>query len=90
MIQQPGQFHFITGLLLHLFGISCSNLGEDKIFSIPEGHWPNTKDASSVLSMVYHVIQELKILSITNLARSIIIHADNCGRQNKNWFVLWF
>ncbi len=88
MIHQPGQLHFITGLRLDLFGILCSNIDEDKIFSLPEGHWPNTKDASSVLSMFYHVIQELKTRAITNSARSIIIHADKCRDQHKNRFAL--
>ncbi len=56
-IQQPGQLHFITGLRLDLFAISCSNLREDKIFCLSEGHWLNAKDTSSVLGIVYHLLR---------------------------------
>lgn len=36
------------------------NTRTNKIFSLPEGHWPGAKDATSVLSMLYHVIKELR------------------------------
>lgn len=88
--RQPGQLHFITGLRYDIFGIYCSNLKSSKVFGLPEGHWPGTKDATSVLSMLLYIINMLKSNPITKNARKLVLHADNCAGQNKNRFSLWF
>ena len=51
MERQPGQLHFVTGLRYDIFGIYCSKLDETKNFGLSEGHWPNTEDPTSILSM---------------------------------------
>ena len=56
---QPGQLHFITGLCYDIFGISLSNLKITNVYGLPEGYWPNTKDATSVLSILWLSIQIL-------------------------------
>jgi len=43
LAKQPGQLHFITGLKFDIFGVSCSNLTNNFVFELPEGHWPQEK-----------------------------------------------
>ncbi len=81
---QPGQLHFITGLCYDIFGISLSNLKITNVYGLPEGRRPNIKDATSVLSMLWHSIQFLMRIQVTKNANKFVLHTDNCARQNKN------
>lgn len=63
--KQPSFLHFLTGLLVDLFGASCSNLQTNFVFALPKGHWPNFKTANEVLSMLQHVINIMKKSHIT-------------------------
>ncbi len=58
--RQPGQLHFVTGLKYDKFGITYTNIGLPKVFGLPEGYWSESKDATSVFSMLYFFITELK------------------------------
>eukprot|EP00171_Calliarthron_tuberculosum_P023069 IDg23069t1 len=90
LTRQPGQIHFTTGLRFDLFGVSSSNFCVNFIFGLPEGHWPESKTANEVLSMVLHVLNLHKIHATTKDACNLQLHADNCSGQNKNRYVLWF
>lgn len=88
LLKQPGQLHFTTGLNFDINGVSCRNTGNAYVFDLPEGHWPNDKIASSVLSMLNYAMN----LPSESRARgeTLLLSADNCGGQNKNRFVLWY
>ena len=60
MERLPSKLHFITGMRYDIFGIVCPNLKQRFIFGLPEGHWPGTTYATSVLSMLMHVIDRVK------------------------------
>lgn len=90
MQDQPGSLHYVTGLKFDIFGISSSNDGKTFLFGLPEGYWTGDKGANEVLSMVMYAIRKLKDEAKTSSARRLVIHADNCGGQNKNRWVLWF
>lgn len=88
---QPGQLHFVTGLKFDLFGVSCSNSGNNFVFGLAEGHWPNEKTANVVASMLHHVLSEEGMNAYQGyLSRNLKLHADNCSGQNKNRFILWY
>jgi len=88
--KEPGSLHFVSKLKFDLFGVSSSNLNRSFIFGLPEGHWPSGKTANQVLSMIELIIQEHKTNPTTKNNRRIRFHADNCGGQNKNRFVLFY
>lgn len=89
--KQPGQLHFVTGLKIDFFGVSSSNEHMNYVFGLPEGHWPAEKTANSVLSMLHHITTSQRIDGRPGgTARTLRLHADNCGGQNKNRYVLWY
>lgn len=88
--KQPGCLHFITGLKFDLFGVSSSNMNTNFVFGLPEGHWPNGKTANEVLSMLSYILLLHKKGTTVAESRTLCLHADNCGGQNKNRFVLFF
>lgn len=90
LVRQPGQLHFVTGLKLDLFAVSCGNKSKNYVFSLPEGYWPGGKTANEVLSMVFHVIKNLKKEMGASFPPKLVIHADNCAGQNKNRHSVWF
>lgn len=90
LVKQPGQLHFVTGLKLDLFCISCANNSTNYVFNLPEGYWPGGKNANEVLSMLYYMLQKLKSKLGSNFPLKLVIHCDNCAGQNRNRFVLWF
>lgn len=90
LVNQPGQLHFITGLKIDLFAVSCGNTGKNYVFCLPEGHWPGQKSANEVISMLFHILMQLKNKYQDSLPPRLIIHCDNCAGQNKNRFLLWF
>ena len=88
MLEQPGQLHFVTRLKFYFFCVSDSNRGTNFIFGLPEGHWTRNKTANVVISMIAHILQ-MQIID-NNTGCNLVLHADNCSRQNKNRFVLWY
>lgn len=87
--KQPGQLHFVTSLKIDMFGVHVSHLKETDIYCLTEGHWPNCKTADTVASMLSHSIHRAKT-KIGREVKNIKLHADNCGGQNKNRFMLWY
>lgn len=87
---QPGQLHFVTGLRYDMSGVAWSNFKMTMVFGLAEGHWPGTKDATSVLSMLHHVIEEIATSYITSSSKKLVLHADNCSGQNKNRYTVWY
>lgn len=73
-----------------MFGIYCTNFDSANVFGLSGGHWPSSKDANSVLSMLSCVLKLIEASEITKNARKLVLHADNCAGQNKNSYVLWF
>ncbi len=90
MERQPGQLYFVTGLKYDMFCISLTNLNVTNAYGLSEGHWTNTKDATSVLSMLLDSMQLLRETTTTMNATPLILHADNCSAQIKNRYTLWF
>lgn len=91
LLRQPGQLYFVTGLKFDFFGVAISNFNYTDIHCLPEGHWPGGKTANEVASMLDHSINTAKNRStFAGGVRKIVLHADNCGGQNKNKFMLWF
>eukprot|EP00171_Calliarthron_tuberculosum_P003056 IDg3056t1 len=91
LFRQPGQLYFVTVLKFDIFGVQNSNQGVIVIYGLLEGHWINEKTANSVLSMLHHCIDsEMALLHSTLQITKLVLHADNCGEQNKNLFVLMY
>lgn len=59
---QPGQFHFITGLKLDHFGIYTSYEGFNYIVGLPEGHWLNKNTSNVVISMLHYKLDSQRTL----------------------------
>ena len=57
LLKQPGQLYFVTGLKFDIFGVQDSNQGVTYVFGLPEGHWPNEKNANTVISMLHYAIE---------------------------------
>lgn len=91
LLKQPGHLYFVTGLKFDLFGVHDSNAAKTYIFGLPEGHWPNTKDPNTVLSMLHHVLHcDITSRHKPPKINCLKMHADNCAGQNKNRFVLFY
>lgn len=43
MLNQSGQLHLITGLKFYVNMVCSSKTGQNYMFGLPEGHWPNEK-----------------------------------------------
>lgn len=89
LLRRPGELHFATGLKLDLNGVSSRKTRCTHILGLPEGHCPGDKSAKSVLSIISHYM----ILPTEDRGReedTLLLSADNCGRQNKNKSMLWF
>ena len=75
--QQPGSAYFLTAKKCQLFGVSCETIGRQVNCLIIEvegiGKGANTTD-----SLIHHHIQ------VHGLKEDhLLLHADNCVRQNK-------
>lgn len=91
LIHQPGQLHFTTSLKFDMFGIYCSNIMEMFVYGLTEGHWPSHKTGNEVFSMVHYQIDLFASLRSTPTEiKHLMLHADNCGGQNKNRFMIWY
>lgn len=85
LLKKPGQLHFITGLKFDLFRVRLSNIDSTHIHFLTEGHWPNSKSANEVASMLEYSIDYIKSKSKSEVAkRKLLATADNCSEQNKN------
>jgi hypothetical protein len=84
---QPGQSFFQTGLCIDIFGL-CDDVNlQNQIYLLPEGHCAAAKDANTILSILYHYLQQPHRDSA---ASTLILHGDNCAGQLKNRFLVWF
>lgn len=91
LLKQPGQLYYVTGLKFDIFGVHDSNQGETYIFGLPEGHWPNEKNANTVISMLHYAIEvQMVKRHLGSAIKTLRLHADNCAGQNKNRFVLFY
>lgn len=86
--KKPGQLHFITGLKFDKFGAKSTNLQRKFGFGLPEGHWPSEKMANTMVSMLHETFKHTKKNNIGS--GRLVLHTDNCARQNKNRFLLWY
>ena len=59
------------------------------MFCLPEGHWPNGNTAEEVGLKIFHEIQAYRQDNRYNSFRRLVLHADNCGGQNKNRYMAW-
>lgn len=80
----------MNGLNYDIFGISTRNLLQTDVYGLPECHWPCTKDATSVLSIMQYTVKNLKTEAETKNTTRFVLHCDNCSIQNKNRFTLWY
>ena len=81
---QPGPIFYVAGLKMDLFGIANNTTGVQHNFVLPEGHWPQAKTSSPIISMLTYYID-------TNLphVKFLKLMADNCSGQNKNRWMIW-
>lgn len=91
LMRQPGQLFFVIGLKFDLFDVHNSKLANSFMFGFPECEWSNTKDASSVFSMLRHYMhcEDIPKFSTLNF-KTLRMHADSCSIQSKNKFVLFY
>ena len=81
--QQPGPIYFKTPRKCGIFGICCESLPHQINYFIDESV-ATGKGANAMISYV-HDFLENHGAGETNFH----LHADNCGGQNKNNYVLW-
>jgi hypothetical protein len=87
---QPGSMYFKSGFKMRMFGISNEPAEETTVYCIPEGCYPivgpkgSPKGSNNVIEMLNH---HLKTKCPSEI-RHLYMHADNCGGQNKNRFVM--
>lgn len=80
---QSKQLHFGTGLKYDILRKNCSNVHKIFVFGLPEGHWHDTKEAKSVINMLYDVLKTIKSSQITQNATKLVLHTDNFSIQTK-------
>lgn len=84
---QPGPIYFKTARKCGLFGVCCEAIPRQVNFLIDESVLTG-KGANSTISYVHYFFARHG-LGETNA----MVHADNCGAQNKNsaflWYYLW-
>ena len=82
--QQPGPIYFKTPRKCGIFGICCESLPRQINYFIDESV-PTGKGANATISYVHDFLE-----NHGTGETSIHFHADNCGGQNKNNYVLWY
>ncbi|XP_056000513.1 uncharacterized protein LOC130048183 [Ostrea edulis] len=88
--RQIGQLYFTTRRKIHLFGVRLDGLSMQLNYMMDEDETIGTDGSLahgpiSVISMVHHALQTHGLGEI-----DCCLHADNCGGQNKNRFVLGY
>lgn len=87
----PGQFYFVTGLKLYIFGIHGSNHGKKYLICLPEGHWSNEKTVKTIVSMLHYCLQShISPFHSVCVVKILRLHSDNCAGQNKNRYFLMY
>ena len=81
---QPGPIYFKTLRKCSIFGVCCEAILRQVNFLVEEAVLTG-KGANSTISLVHYFFKNFE-LSETNA----YIHADNCARQNKNNYFLWY
>ena len=82
--QQPGPIYFKTPRKCGLFGICCEGLPRQINYLIDESV-STGKGANATISYVHD------FFSTQGAGETDVhIHADNCGGQNKNNYVIWY
>jgi hypothetical protein len=82
----PSSWYFLSLVNINLFGVYCSNTGEQRNFLYSE--YKGGKGSNEVISMLYRVIKEHKDRNPSY--EKLTVYADNCVGQNKNNFVVKF
>lgn len=82
--QQPGPIYFKTPRKCGLFGICCEGLPRQVNYLIDEAVHTG-KGANSTISYVHDFFSNHGAGET-----DVQIHADNCGGQNKNNYVIWY
>ena len=81
---QPGPIYFKTPRKCAIFGIMCEAIPQQVNYLIDEANDVG-KGANTTISYVHHFF-EYHGLGET----SVHLHADNCSRQNKNNYFVWY
>ena len=84
--QQPQQRYFMTALKFDFFGIYNACTKSQTTYGLTEGHWQDKKTCNTVLSMLHTYLDAESIRGY----RTLRLHADNCGGQNKNHWMPWY
>lgn len=75
---QPGPMYFLTPRKCAIFGVCCEAIPRQINYLIDEGV-DMGKGANSIVSMLHHFFAHHGLGE-----RTVHLHADNCGGQNKN------
>mgnify|MGYP007037747441 CR=1 FL=1 len=75
---EPSLEFFMSGFKVDIFGIFDFAAGQQWTYLLTEGHWPGSKDANSVCSMLYHYIRNNSAASASDV---LYFSSDNCGGQ---------
>ena len=80
--QQPGPMFFLTPYKVQIFGVSNEALKKQCNYLIPES-CTTGKGSNSVISFLHHYFKNNGMGE-----KQVILHADNCGGQNKNKYLM--
>jgi hypothetical protein len=85
-MRQAGKNYLKFPYKIDLFGIAAEAEMRTDVYCIPEGHCPSEspKGSNYVIGMLDHYLSQEWIRDV----RTLYLHADNSGGQNKNRFVL--
>ncbi|XP_060577599.1 uncharacterized protein LOC132734769 [Ruditapes philippinarum] len=86
--QQMGPLYFVTGRKIQIFGVRVDSVSQQYNYLIDEDEsigadGTGTHGPNSVISMLHHCLENQGFGE-----KACIMHADNCGSQNKNRFML--
>ena len=82
--EQPGPIYFKTPRKCGIFGICCESLPRQINYFIDESV-ATGKGANATISYVHDFLE-----NHGTGETDVHLHADNCGSQNKNNYVLWY
>ena len=82
--QQTGPAYFKTARKCGIFGVTCDGKAEQVNYLINEAENPG-KGADCTLSLVHHYLENYGCAE-----DNLVLHADNCTRQNKLQFSICY
>jgi hypothetical protein len=86
-LHQPKAAFFQAGAITDLFAVASDATLTVWTYVLAESHWPGTKDANTVCSMLLHrLTTDPTMVDV----KTLYMQADNCCGQNKNQFLFKF